>query len=69
VALDGSGFVERVNHTDAFERLLLNAVDHYRVRQPGDFQHCRGDIDHVMEAIRNSVVMNTSILFRFAISL
>ena len=49
VPLGRLGVVERVEHADAFDRRLLDAVDDRRMRQPGGFEDRRRDVDHVME--------------------
>ena len=49
VPLRSLGVVERIQHTDAFKRRLLRAVDDRRMRQPGRFEDRRSDVDHMME--------------------
>ena len=49
VPLGRLGVVERVQHADALDRRLLDAVDDRRMRQPGGFEDRRRDVDHVME--------------------
>ena len=41
--------VEGVEHAEAFDRRLLDAVDDRRMRQPGGLEDRRGDVDDVME--------------------
>ena len=43
------GVVERIEHADAFERRLLHAVDHGRMRQAGGLEDGRRDVDDMME--------------------
>src|ERR1044072_1849723 len=45
----GGGVVERVQHADAFERRLLDAVDDRRRRKARRLEDRRRDVDHVME--------------------
>ena len=45
----GARLVEGVGHAHAFNRLLLDAVDHFRRRNAGGFEERRHDVDHMME--------------------
>ena len=54
VTLGGVAVVEGVDHADAVQRHLRDAVDELRVRQAGGLEHGRGDVDHVVELVRIS---------------
>ena len=43
------GVVEAVGHAHAVQRHLLLAVDEVGLREPGDIEHGRGDVDDVVE--------------------
>ena len=43
------GLVEGVGQAHALNRLLRDAVNHDRRRNAGDLQHCRHDVDHMVE--------------------
>src|SRR5882762_11121656 len=43
------GVVERVSHTDALDRVLLDSVDENRLGQAGQFENGRRDVNYVSE--------------------
>ena len=50
----GVRLVEGVGHAHAFDRLLLDAVDHLRRGDAGGFEDRRHDVDHMMELRANA---------------
>src|SRR3954467_2667523 len=48
------GFVESVSHADAFDRLLLDAIDRLRRLDTGGFEDRRHDIDDVVELVAHA---------------
>jgi len=48
------GLVEGVDHADAFDRLLLDAVDHLGGLDSGGFENRRRDIDDMVELVANA---------------
>jgi hypothetical protein len=48
------GLVESVGHADAFDRLLLDAVDRLRRLDAGGFKDGRRDIDDVVELVADA---------------
>src|SRR5208283_2801959 len=50
----GVGRIEGVTHADAFDRLLLDAVDHVRLLDAGGFENGWNDVDDVVELGANS---------------
>src|SRR5208337_497379 len=46
---EGVGLVPRIGHAHALDRLLLDAVDRVRSRNPGGFQDRWGNVDYVVE--------------------